>query len=156
MKASVDDGGDADIHGLAAQAALRNGQRERIHHADKRNDPARLAIEANRFANAADGPPIGADPAAARCEPDIFVPGVDDTLKAVVDRIQIAGNGEAAPCTAVRKDGRCRHEPELRDIVIDALGVRLIVGIGTGHAHKQILIGLAVSNASRLASISSL
>ncbi len=43
--------------------------------------PAGLAVEADRLADAADIAPIGADAAAARGEPDILVPGVDDAVR---------------------------------------------------------------------------
>src|SRR5437868_1586631 len=45
----------------AAQRALRNRERERIHHAHERNDAAGLAVEPNRLADAAHRTPIGAD-----------------------------------------------------------------------------------------------
>jgi hypothetical protein len=41
------------------------------------------------------------------------------------------------------KDGRRRHEPEARDIIVDALGVLGIVGIGRGDAGEEILVGFA-------------
>src|SRR3546814_10582794 len=35
------------------------------------------------------------------------------------------------------------HEPQLRDIVVEALRVILIVGIGVGDAREEVLIGFA-------------
>src|SRR3546814_9082304 len=77
--------------------------------------------------------------AAARGEPHILVPGADDALQAVGDGVQIAGDGKAATGAAIRQHGRRRHEPELRDIVIEPLGVRGVVGIGRGDANEEVL-----------------
>src|SRR5205085_6026921 len=112
---------DVEIAGgrAAAERALADREGQRIHHADEGDDPGRLAIEAHRLADAADVAPIGADAAAARREPDILVPGADDPFQAVVDAVQIAGDWEAATGAAVGEDGRRRHEPELRDIVVE-------------------------------------
>jgi hypothetical protein len=61
--------------------------------------------------------------------------------EAVVDRVQVAGDGQAAAGAAVRENGRRGHEPQLRDIVVEALGMVLIVGIGVGDAREEVLIG---------------
>ena len=123
---------DVEIAGgrAAAQRALADRQRQRIHHADERDDAAGLAVEADRLADAADVAPIGADAAAARGQPDILVPGADDAFEAVGDRVEIAGDRQAAPGAAVRQHRRRRHEPQLRDIVVEPLGVLGVVGIG--------------------------
>ena len=83
---------DVEVAGgrSAAQAALADRERQRIDHAHERDDPAGLAVQADRLADAADVAPIGADPAAARREPDVLVPGIDDAVEAVGDRVQIA------------------------------------------------------------------
>src|SRR5690606_11709105 len=85
--------GDIEVAGrrAAPQRALADRERQRIHHPHERDDAAGLAVEADRLADAADIAPIGADAAAARGEPDILVPGADDALEAVGDRIEIAG-----------------------------------------------------------------
>jgi len=82
--------GDVEVAGggATAQRALADRQRQRIHDADEGDDAAGLAIEADRFADAADLAPISADAAAARGEPDVLVPGVDDAFEAVVDRVE--------------------------------------------------------------------
>ena len=87
--------------------------------------------------------PIGADAAAACREPDILVPRADDRLEAVADRIEVARDRQAAPGAAVRQHRRRRHEPQLRDIVVEALGVRRVVGIGGGDAREQVLVRFA-------------
>ena len=116
------------------QRALRNRQRQAVHHADEGNDAAGLAVEPHRLADAAHFAPIGADAAAARCQPDVLVPGVDDAFEAVVDRIEIAADRQSAPGAAIGEHWRRRHEPQLRYVVIEPLGVVLIVGIGIGDA----------------------
>src|SRR5690606_37667323 len=127
---------DVEVAGgrAAAEAALRDGEGEAVHHADEGDDAAGLAVQTDGFADAAYRAPIGADAAAAAREPDIFVPRADDALKAVVDRVQIAADRQAAAGAAVRQNGGRGHEPQLRDIVVEALGVILIVGIGVGDA----------------------
>src|SRR3546814_15279002 len=82
--------------------------------------------------------PIGADAAAAAGEPDILVPRADDALEAVVDRIEIAADRQAAAGAAVREHRGRGHEPQARDIVVEALGMILIVGIGVGDAREEI------------------
>ena len=96
----------------ATQRTLRNRQCQAVHDANKRNNTAGLAVEANRLTNATDITPIRTNAAAARREPDIFVPGVDDAFQAVIDGVQIAADRQAAARAAVGQDGRCRHEPE--------------------------------------------
>src|SRR3546814_7308275 len=99
--------------------SLRDREGERVHHADEGNDAAGLAVEADGFADAAHRAPIGADAAAAAGEPDILVPRADDALEAVVDRVQIAADRQAAAGAAVRQNRGRGHEPQLRDIVVE-------------------------------------
>ena len=136
---------DVEIAGgrTTPQRALRNRQRQAVHHADKRDDPAGLAVEPNRLADPADIAPIGADPAALGGEPDVLVPGADDPFEAVLDRIEVARNRQTAVGAAVRQHRSGRHEPQLGNVVIKALGMRLVIGIGIRHAGEQILIGFA-------------
>ena len=133
---------DVEIAGgrTAAQAALRDGEGERVHHADEGNDAAGLAVEADGFADAAHAAPIGADAAAAAGEPDILVPRLDNTLKAVGDRVEITADRQTAAGAAVRQHGGGGHEPQPRDIIIEALRMLLIVGIGRRDAREEILI----------------
>src|SRR3546814_6599371 len=58
---------DVEVAGgrAAAEAALRDREGERVHHADDGDDAAGLAVEADGFADAAHRAPIGADAAAA-------------------------------------------------------------------------------------------
>src|SRR6185503_11528360 len=94
---------DVEIAGgrAAAQRALADRERERIHHPDEGDDAAGLAVEADRLADAADIAPIGADAAAARGEPDILVPGADDPFEAVRDAVEVAGDGQPPAGAAV-------------------------------------------------------
>ena len=41
------------------------------------------------------------------------------------------------------RTGRRRHEPQLRDVVVDALRVVGVVGIGRGDAREQVLVAFA-------------
>src|SRR3546814_5933126 len=97
--------------------SLRDREGERVHHADEGNDAAGLAVQTDGFADAAHRAPIGADAAAAAGEPDILVPRADDALEAVVDRIEIAADRQAAAGAAVREHRGRGHEPQARDIV---------------------------------------
>src|SRR3546814_6705629 len=89
----------------APQRALADRKREAVHHPHEGKDAAGLAVEADRLADAANAAPICADAAAARGEPDILVPRVDDAFEAVVHRIAVAGNPQA-PAPADRKSTR--------------------------------------------------
>ncbi len=133
---------DVEVAGgrAAAERALRNREGEAVHHADEGDDAAGLAVEADGFADAAHRAPIGADPAAAAREPDILVPRADDAFEAVVDRVEVAADRQAAAGAAVREHGGRGHEPELRDIVVEALRVVLIVGIGRRDAREEVLV----------------
>src|SRR5689334_24743309 len=90
---------DVEVAGgrAAPQRALRNRQGERIHHSHERDDPAGLAVEADRLADPADVAPVRPDPAAAAGQPDVLVPGPDDPFEAVVDAVEIAADRQAAP-----------------------------------------------------------
>ena len=136
---------DVEVAGrrAAAQRALADGEREAVHDAHERDDAAGLAVEADGLADAADIAPIGADAAALRREPDILVPRVDDAVEAVADRVEVAADRQAAPGAAVRQHGGRGHEPQLGNIVVDALGMVLVVGIGRGDSGKQILVRFA-------------
>ena len=137
--------GDVEVAGgrTAAERALADRKRQRVHHPDEGDDAAGLAVQSDRLADAAHRAPISADAAALGGKPDILVPGVDDAVEAVVDAVQIAADRQAAAGAAVRQHGGCRHEPQLGDIVVDALGMALIVGIGRRDAGEQILVGFA-------------
>ena len=136
---------DVEIAGgrAAPQRALADRQRQAVHHPHERNDAAGLAVEPDRFADAADLAPVGADAAAPARQPDVLVPGADDAFEAVVDRVEIAADRQAAPGAAVRQHRRRRHEPQLRDVVIQPLGMVLVVGIGIGDAGEQVLVAFA-------------
>ena len=77
-----------EIHGrrAAAQRALRDRQRQRIHDAHERNDSRGLAAALHRFADRAHAAPVGADAAAVRRQPHVFGPGADDAVEIVFDR----------------------------------------------------------------------
>src|SRR3546814_16797971 len=83
---------DVEVAGgrAAAEAALRDREGERVHHADEGDDAAGLAVEADGFADAAHRAPIGADAAAPAGEPDILVLRSADALQAVVDSVSHA------------------------------------------------------------------
>ena len=136
---------DVEIAGgrAAPQRALRNRQRQAVHHPHERDDAAGLAVEADRLADAAHRAPIGADAAALGRQPDILVPGADDAVEAVGDAVQIAADRQAAAGAAVGQDRGRRHEPQFGDIVVDALRMGGVVGIGRGDAGEQILVDFA-------------
>jgi len=125
----------------AAQRALADREGQAVHHADEGNDAAGLAALADFLANRADIAPIGADAAAIRGEPDILGPGVHNIIKTVAHLIEEAGNRQTAICTAIGQDRRRRHEPEVRHIVIKALGMVGIIGEGLRDAREHVLIG---------------
>ncbi len=136
---------DVEVAGgrAAAQRALADRQRQAVHHADERDDAAGLAVEADRLADAAHAAPVGADAAALRRQPDILVPGADDAFEAVADAVEIAADRKAAAGAAVGQHRRRRHEPQLRDVIVDALRVVGIVGVSGGDAREQVLIAFA-------------
>ena len=85
----------------ATQRTLRDRQRQGIHHANEGDDATGVAIGTDLFTDRADAAPIGADATAIRGQPNIFVPRLDDAIKAVVHRIQEARDGQATLCPAV-------------------------------------------------------
>ena len=134
---------EIDRRRTTAQATLADGERQAVHHPHERDDAAGLAVEADRLADAAHIAPIGADAAAARGQPHILVPGANDAIQAVRYAVQIAADRQAAPGATVGQHRSRRHEPQPADVVIDALGMFGVVGIGGRHAGKKILIGFA-------------
>ncbi len=145
---------EIDRRRAAPQRALADRQRQAVHDADEGDDAAGLAVQPDRLADAADMAPVGADAAAARGQPDVLVPGGDDVVEAVADRVQVARDRQAAPGAAVRQHRRRRHEPQLGDIVVQPLRVRGVVGVGRGDAGEQVLERLAgqqIAVAERLA-----
>ena len=68
---------------------------------------------------------------------------LDDAVEIVLDRIQEAGNRQAALGAAIGKDGCRGHEPQLRHVVVEPLRMRGIVGIGARDAREQVLRGFA-------------
>ena len=136
---------DVEVAGCraAAERALRDRERQRVHHADERDDAGGLSVLADFLTDGADVAPICADAAAIGGEPDILGPGADDVVERVADLVEETGDRQTAIRAAIRENGRRRHEPELRHIVIEALGVGLVVGEGLGDAGEHVLIGLA-------------
>ena len=136
---------DVEIAGgrASAQRALADRKGKRIHHADERDDSRGLPVLADLLADRADIAPIGAYTAAVRGEPDVLGPGLDDIVERIADLVEKAGDRQAPVSAAIRQHGRRRHEPELRDIVIDALGMGGVIGKRRCHARKHVLIGLA-------------
>src|SRR3546814_14169928 len=66
-----------------------------------------------------------------------------DVCSSDLDAVEIAGDRQAAAGAAVREHRGRGHEPQLRDIVVEALGMIGVVGIGGGDAGEEILIGFA-------------
>ena len=126
-----------------AQAALADGQGQAVHHTDEGDDAAGLALALDLLADGADPAPIGADAAAVGGQPDVLVPDADDAFQRIGDGVQEAADRQAAIGAAVRQHRRGRHEPELGDVVVDALGVVGVVGVGGGHAGEHVLVRLA-------------
>ena len=52
-------------------------------------------------------------------------------------------NRQAAFGAAVGQHGRRRHEPQFRDVIVDALGVVGVVAIGARHPCEHVLKALA-------------
>ena len=65
------------------------------------------------------------------------------TFQRIAHGVQEAGDRQTAIRAAVRQHRRRGHEPQLGHIVIDALGVLVVVGVGRGNAGEHVLIGLA-------------
>ena len=112
-----------DRRRAAPQGALADRQRERIHHPDERDDARSLAVMADLLADGAKIAPIAADAAATRGEPDILVPQIDDALERIRGFVEETGDRQATLGAAVRENGRCRHEPEVGNVIVDALGM---------------------------------
>jgi hypothetical protein len=87
---------DVDGGGAAAQGALADRQGEAVHHPDKGNDAAGLARPLHLFADGADAAPIGADAAAVGGQPHVLVPGADNAFQRIADRVEEAGDRQAA------------------------------------------------------------
>ena len=136
---------DRQIDGsrATAQAALADGQGQTVHDPDEGYDARCLAVDADLFADRTQVAPVAADAAPLGRQPDVFGPQIDDRFEAVVGLVQKAGDRQAAFGAAVRKHRRGRHEPELRHVIVEPLGVRLIVTIEAGNPGEEILIRLA-------------
>ncbi len=134
---------EVDRGRTAAQGPLRDGQGQAVHHADEGDDARGLALALDLLADGADAAPVGADAAAVGRQPHVLVPGPDDAVEAVADRVQETADRQAALGAAVRQHRGGRHEPELGDVVVDALGVLAVVGVGGRHPGEHVLIGLA-------------
>ena len=126
----------------AAQRALADRERERIHDADEGHDTGGLAVHADLLADRPEIAPVGADAAAARGEPDVLVPQADDAFERIVGLVQEAGDRQAALGAAVAQHRRRRHEPQIADVVVQPLGMAVVVGIGRGDAGEHLLIAL--------------
>ena len=93
--------GEVDGGGSASEGALTDGECEGVHHADEGYDSGGFAVEPDFFAERAEVSPVGADAAAARGEPDIFVPESDDAFEGVVGFVEEARDGQSAIGAAV-------------------------------------------------------
>ncbi len=127
----------------AAEASLRDGEGETVHHPDEGDDARGLAVLADLLADRAEIAPIAPDAAAARGEPDILVPEIDDALETVGGLVEEAGDGKAPVGPAIGEDGGGGHEPEPAHIVVEALGVGGVIAVVARHAREKILKGLA-------------
>ena len=68
---------------------------------------------------------------------------LDDAAEIVLDGVQEARDRQAALGAAVAQDRRGRHEPEARHVVVQALRVLGVVGVGARDAREQMLRRLA-------------
>ena len=136
---------DADIDRRRAtpQRALRDRERERIHHPDERDDAGGLAVGADLLADRAQIAPVAADAAAARGEPDILVPQIDDAVETVRGLVEEARDRQAAHRAAIRQHRRRRHEPQPRHVVVEPLRVPRVVAVMGAHPVEQVLVALA-------------
>ncbi len=135
--------GEVDGGGASAEGALGDREGQRIHDADEGDDAGGFADRADLLADGAEVAPVGADAAALGGQPDVLVPQADDAFQAVGGLVQEAGNRQAALGAAVRQDRRGGHEPQLRHVVVDALGVAGVVAVVGGDAGEQVLEFLA-------------
>ena len=127
----------------APQRALRDRQRQAVHHADEGDDARGLAVLPDLLADRAQIAPVAADAAALGGEPDILVPQPDDAVEAVGGFVQEAGDRQAALGAAIGQHRGRRHEPQPGHVVVDALGVRRVVAVVAGDAGEQVLVTLA-------------
>ena len=117
-----------------SQRALADGQGQGIHDPDERH---------HAVPDGAEVAPIAADAAAPGGEPDVLGPDIDDSLKRIGGFIQETGNRQAAIGAAVGQHRGGGHEPQVGNIIIEALGMGGIVGEVRGHPGKEILEGFA-------------
>ncbi len=134
---------EIDRRRSAAQRSLADRQGQRIHDADEGHDAGGLAVHADLLADRTEIAPIGADSAAPGRQPDVLVPQADDAFERIVGLVQEARDRQAARGAAVAEHGGRRHEPEVRNIVVDALGMGIVVGIGRGDPRKHVLVAFA-------------
>ena len=127
----------------AAQRALADRQRQRVHDADERHHARGLAVHADLFADRTQVAPVGADAATTGSQPDVLVPQADDAFERIVGLIQEARDRQATAGAAVAQHRRRRHEPQVADVVVKPLRVAVVVGIGRGDAGEHVLVGLA-------------
>ncbi len=128
----------------ATQAALADRQRQGVHHADEGDDAAGLAGALDLLADRADAAPVGADAAAVggqRRRSRSRRRWMPSRLSATEFRKQEIGRPRSAPPFDSTGVEGMNHS--LRHIVIDALGVVGVVGIGRGDAGEHVLIALA-------------
>ena len=128
----------------AAQRALADRQGQRIHHPDEGHDARGLAVAADLLADRAQVAPVAADAAALGGQPDVLVPQVDDAVQGIARLVEEAGDRQPALGAAVGQHWRRRHEPQVRDVVVDPLAVRGVVGEVRRDAGEEVLIGLAL------------
>ena len=127
----------------AAQRTLADRQRQAVHHADEGDDAAGLARTLHLLADRAHAAPIGADAAAVGGQVDILVPDALDAFQTVRHRVQEARDRQAPTRPAVRQHRRRRHEPQLRNVVVNPLRMVGIVGVGRRDSREHVLIALA-------------
>ena len=127
----------------ATQRALADCQCQGVHHADEWDNAGGLTVLTDFFADRTYAAPICADAAAIGCEPDILIPCLNNAIEGVIDSVQEAGDWQTAVRATVRKDWCRRHEPELRDIVINALCVVSIISVSCRNARKHALKAFA-------------
>jgi hypothetical protein len=125
------------------QRALADREGQAVHHPDEGDDAGGLAVLPDLLAQRAQVAPIRADAAALGGQPHILVPQPDDGFERIIRLVQKAGDRQAARGAAIAQHRRRRHEPELGDVVVDALRMRGIIAIGRGNAGKEVLVGLA-------------
>ena len=130
---------DRQVNGSAAtaQASLADRQGQGVHDANKGDDSGRLSVLADLLADGTQVPPIAADSAAARGEPDVFVPEINDSFEAVARLIQETGNRKSARRASVGQHRRRRHEPEIGNVVVQALRVPIVIREGAGDAGEH-------------------